>query len=71
MATPYLRTARAGGAELPLLDALDVFAEVARADGSAGWCLMPVPAPSRTSAPLLTAAPGRRSTSTDTALPGV
>ncbi len=29
-----------GGAELPLLDALDVFAEVARADGSAGWCLM-------------------------------
>jgi alkylation response protein AidB-like acyl-CoA dehydrogenase len=29
-----------GGAELPLLDTLDVFAEVARADGSAGWCLM-------------------------------
>jgi len=29
-----------GGAELPLLDAIDVFAEVARADGSAGWCLM-------------------------------
>jgi alkylation response protein AidB-like acyl-CoA dehydrogenase len=29
-----------GGAELPLLDALDVFTEVARADGSAGWCLM-------------------------------
>jgi len=29
-----------GGAELPLLDTIDVFAEVARADGSAGWCLM-------------------------------
>jgi alkylation response protein AidB-like acyl-CoA dehydrogenase len=29
-----------GGAELPLVDAIDVFAEVARADGSAGWCLM-------------------------------
>ena len=29
-----------GGAELPLLDVIDVFAEVARADGSAGWCLM-------------------------------
>jgi alkylation response protein AidB-like acyl-CoA dehydrogenase len=29
-----------GGAELPLLDCIDVFAEVARADGSAGWCLM-------------------------------
>jgi alkylation response protein AidB-like acyl-CoA dehydrogenase len=29
-----------GGAELSLLDAIDVFAEVARADGSAGWCLM-------------------------------
>jgi alkylation response protein AidB-like acyl-CoA dehydrogenase len=29
-----------GGAELPLLDAIDVFAEVARADGSTGWCLM-------------------------------
>jgi len=29
-----------GGAELPLLDSIDVFAEVARADGSAGWCLM-------------------------------
>jgi alkylation response protein AidB-like acyl-CoA dehydrogenase len=29
-----------GGAELPLLGAIDVFAEVARADGSAGWCLM-------------------------------
>ncbi len=29
-----------GGAELPLADAIDVFAEVARADGSTGWCLM-------------------------------
>ncbi|MEE2674352.1 MAG: acyl-CoA dehydrogenase family protein [Myxococcota bacterium] len=29
-----------GGAELPLLDVLDVFEEVSRADGSAGWCLM-------------------------------
>jgi alkylation response protein AidB-like acyl-CoA dehydrogenase len=29
-----------GGHELSLLEALDVFAEVARADGSAGWCLM-------------------------------
>lgn len=29
-----------GGGELPLVDCLDVFAEVARADGSAGWCLM-------------------------------
>ena len=29
-----------GGAELPLSDVLDVFAEVARADGSTGWCLM-------------------------------
>ena len=29
-----------GGAELSLLDSIDVFAEVARADGSAGWCLM-------------------------------
>jgi alkylation response protein AidB-like acyl-CoA dehydrogenase len=29
-----------GGAELSLVDAIDVFAEVARADGSAGWCLM-------------------------------
>ncbi len=29
-----------GGAELPILDSIDVFAEVARADGSAGWCLM-------------------------------
>jgi alkylation response protein AidB-like acyl-CoA dehydrogenase len=29
-----------GGAELPINDVIDVFAEVARADGSAGWCLM-------------------------------
>jgi len=29
-----------GGAELTLLDAIEVFAEVSRADGSAGWCLM-------------------------------
>ncbi|MGH0034552.1 MAG: acyl-CoA dehydrogenase family protein [Myxococcota bacterium] len=29
-----------GGRELPLLEVLDVFEEVARADGSAGWCLM-------------------------------
>jgi alkylation response protein AidB-like acyl-CoA dehydrogenase len=29
-----------GGSELPLLDVIDVFEEVARADGSAGWCLM-------------------------------
>jgi alkylation response protein AidB-like acyl-CoA dehydrogenase len=29
-----------GGAELSLIEAIDVFAEVARADGSAGWCLM-------------------------------
>jgi alkylation response protein AidB-like acyl-CoA dehydrogenase len=29
-----------GGNELPLDQAIDVFAEVARADGSAGWCLM-------------------------------
>jgi alkylation response protein AidB-like acyl-CoA dehydrogenase len=29
-----------GGAELPILDSIDVFAEVSRADGSAGWCLM-------------------------------
>lgn len=32
--------AAVGGGELPLLDALDVFEEVSRADGSAGWCLM-------------------------------
>jgi alkylation response protein AidB-like acyl-CoA dehydrogenase len=30
----------AGGAELGLVDTIDVFAEVARADGSAGWSLM-------------------------------
>lgn len=29
-----------GGAELSLLDAVDVFAEISRADGSTGWCLM-------------------------------
>lgn len=29
-----------GGPELPLLDCIDVFAEVARADGSTGWCQM-------------------------------
>jgi len=29
-----------GGSELSLLESIDVFAEVARADGSAGWCLM-------------------------------
>jgi len=29
-----------GGSELPLLDALDVYAEVSRGDGSTGWCLM-------------------------------
>lgn len=29
-----------GGAELPLVDAIDVFAEIAWADGSAGWSLM-------------------------------
>ena len=29
-----------GGSELPLLETLEVFAEVARADGSTGWCLM-------------------------------
>ena len=29
-----------GGSELPLCDVLDVFEEVAFADGSAGWCLM-------------------------------
>jgi alkylation response protein AidB-like acyl-CoA dehydrogenase len=31
-----------GGAELPLDETIDVFAEVARADGSTGWCLMAV-----------------------------
>jgi alkylation response protein AidB-like acyl-CoA dehydrogenase len=29
-----------GGTELGLVDQIDVYAEVARADGSAGWCLM-------------------------------
>jgi alkylation response protein AidB-like acyl-CoA dehydrogenase len=29
-----------GGAELPIADVLDVYTELARADGSAGWCLM-------------------------------
>jgi alkylation response protein AidB-like acyl-CoA dehydrogenase len=29
-----------GGGELSLLDQMDVLAEVARADGSAGWCLL-------------------------------
>jgi alkylation response protein AidB-like acyl-CoA dehydrogenase len=29
-----------GGAELAVADLLDVFAEVSRADGSTGWCLM-------------------------------
>jgi alkylation response protein AidB-like acyl-CoA dehydrogenase len=29
-----------GGGELNLVDQIDVYAEVARADGSAGWCLM-------------------------------
>jgi indole-3-acetate monooxygenase len=29
-----------GGAELDLVDTIDVFAELAYADGSAGWCLM-------------------------------
>lgn len=29
-----------GGTELSLVDQIDVYAEVARADGSAGWCLM-------------------------------
>lgn len=30
--------AAVGGLELPLVDVVDVYAEVARADGSAGWC---------------------------------
>ena len=30
----------AGGAGLSVVDAVDVIAEVARADGSTGWCLM-------------------------------
>lgn len=29
-----------GGAELPLVEVLDIVAEISRADGSAGWCLM-------------------------------
>jgi alkylation response protein AidB-like acyl-CoA dehydrogenase len=29
-----------GGAELPLVDVIDIFEEVARADASTGWCLM-------------------------------
>ena len=29
-----------GGLELPVVDAIDVFAEISRADGSTGWCLM-------------------------------
>lgn len=29
-----------GGLELSLVDAMEVFAEVSRADGSTGWCLM-------------------------------
>ncbi len=29
-----------GGAELPIVESIDVFTEIARADGSAGWCLM-------------------------------
>ena len=29
-----------GGLEASVVDAIDVFAEIARADGSAGWCLM-------------------------------
>ena len=29
-----------GGLEAPVVEAIDVFAEIARADGSAGWCLM-------------------------------
>jgi alkylation response protein AidB-like acyl-CoA dehydrogenase len=29
-----------GGLESPIVDAIDAFAEIARADGSAGWCLM-------------------------------
>ena len=29
-----------GGLEASMVDAIDVFAEIARADGSAGWCLM-------------------------------
>ncbi len=29
-----------GGSEAPVVEAIDVFAEISRADGSAGWCLM-------------------------------
>jgi alkylation response protein AidB-like acyl-CoA dehydrogenase len=29
-----------GGAELPINDVIDIFAEVSRADASTGWCLM-------------------------------
>jgi alkylation response protein AidB-like acyl-CoA dehydrogenase len=29
-----------GGAEAPIVACIDTFAEIARADGSAGWCLM-------------------------------
>ncbi len=29
-----------GGAELSIPDAIDVFAELSRADGSVGWCVM-------------------------------
>ncbi len=29
-----------GGGEASIVDAIDAFAEIARADGSAGWCLM-------------------------------
>lgn len=29
-----------GGTELPITDVMDVWAEISRADGSAGWCLM-------------------------------
>ena len=28
-----------GGLEAPLVEAIDVFAEIARADGSTGWCV--------------------------------
>ena len=29
-----------GGREVPIVDCIDIWTEVARADGSAGWCLM-------------------------------
>ncbi len=35
-----LTPSEVGGAELPLTDAIDVFAELAYADGSVGWCVM-------------------------------